>query len=148
MLAHSICGAHWWCTHLRLLSPHPCLPNSHTICILYYTCGPIMTWRNEPKKCKTRLKCRRFIFTRELKDEFTNWWYKDQLVIFKGCLPQGFCTVRFPSSSIMGPPPITELVWYWDGHSSNQRPVGLQLCQKPLWTQQPFPETFKHWRGG
>ena len=30
----------------------------------------------------------------------------------KGCLPDGFCTVRFPSSSIMGPPPITELVQY------------------------------------
>ena len=66
----------------------------------------------------------------------------------KGCLPEGFCTVRFPSSSIMGPPPITELVRYWDGTSSNQRPVGLQLCQKPLCTQQPFTETSKHWRGG
>ena len=28
----------------------------------------------------------------------------------KGCLPEGFCTVRFPSSSVMGPPPIKELV--------------------------------------
>ena len=32
----------------------------------------------------------------------------------------------------MRPPPITELVRYWDGTSSNQRPFGLQLCQKPL----------------
>ena len=73
---------------------------------------------------------------------------KFPLIHLKGCLPEGFCTVRFPSSSIMGPSQITELVPYWDGTSFNQRSVGLQLCQKPLCTQQPFPETSKQWRGG
>ena len=36
----------------------------------------------------------------------------------------------------MGLTPITELVQYWDGTSSNQRPVCWQLYQKPLCTQQ------------
>ena len=66
----------------------------------------------------------------------------------KGCFLEDFCTVKFPSFSIMGPPPITELVQYWHGTSSNQRPVGLQLRQRPICTQRPFPGTSKHWRGG
>ena len=46
-------------------------------------------------------------------------------IIGKGYLPEGFCTEIFPSSSIIVPPPITELVQKLFRPCSNQRPVGL-----------------------
>ena len=65
-----------------------------------------------------------------------NYWS-----ICNGCLPEGFCTVRFPSSSIMGPPPITEMV-----HSISNRffqsffCMIYRVCQKTptvqIWWEQ------------
>ena len=61
-----------------------------------------------------------------------HWQINHYILIDKGCLPERFCTKRFPLSSITGPPPITELVQYWDWLRSNQRQVGLELfCSLP-----------------
>ena len=53
-------------------------------------------------------------------------------MLIKGLPPGRILYSKTPSSSVMGPPAITELAQYWDEPSSNQRPVGLQpFCSLP-----------------
>ena len=54
-------------------------------------------------------------------------WPVQAKLMLKGSLPEGFCTVRFPSSSRTGPPPIAEVGRMGLGPSSNQRLLGFQL---------------------